>query len=1326
MKEFCKIILLFIEQTFIYFLFFILQQNVYCIYKERNVNELINIIGNDELYYNLLNLEGIILHSLEKDELKLPLLKPEGEASLNMSKFKVVRIINNNKEDNYILPTPKCNAEDIVKFEYITREQLIASYDSKYSDLIKRKNLIVKSLKIIKYMLVPMDFYRQTNNMKESLIALDNLFFQNSSRHSESLIYQTRYKMWLLKMKKLIHKNIKKKLFTNMPIHSESDALESDDLFFTTNSDINSMKKLNRVSDFYNMGIFNLIGSHFIVLGHFLVLRLALKHYHKYFELGSVKFYSWQNILQFNMSDRFKVLDLICDGSGNYEANMKRRKQYLKSKRTSLLEECEVLEFLIHHINKYQMELYTNANQLNLNMQVLLENIHVKKKFFEFMCNNEENCNIYESEKFKSEFTKISTEDDTNEFLESIYSEPKGLDAFNIYIHFHHFIKYYSYYNKNNILYVHLLNLIGILNGESKAYVSSIYLPGYYNIIQLSFDEKHDLTKLYENLLECVETCHLGSKYRSLVYSTDLILNVRNYDSQICNMCEGTLFYINGQTQDGITMLQKFYSYVTEVLQINNISSLIKDMNIYEDYANFLMHDAEWFTFLLLFRLVSYEGVARKGIVHAMYTSLKDEDKFNRTVLTSYWYPSPLKKYYSIYIRKKKSVNLLEKLENLLSSHTIEKMKKCIKFYIHVNSFLQLDFFYYLNESPLKQQHPFGLTMLIEQKFKTWFFDYLTGYSFINYEEESTRVEMAEKMQRGEFVLPKYSKWTSHLKKIIEASYEVYFEQRHIKNLFKYFKTYNINNKIMLMRDSYELYLENYKDILFTADIIDLKRNFSFYTDKKRRKLRSFYYIHSFWGNSMNYHKFGLVYGYTVNKNYLKEIVDELYPLYMVNKNIFSDMSFIQTVYLLFRKIESSFHSHRRNDDISINNIFFFNVRKDYYKLNRKDREEEINSSMASRFFSKTLFSVFQMLFTIKLSNDIDKLDRLYGSSEMIGLTVDEEPYLKFAYAYYGSMMDNLINTFLPLYIKKPITQLKYGKTFILANMYKLCSDIFTLLNLNNLSLLCEYQAVSSSNYYSYKKMAQFIDRKYTGIVIGAFIMKLWDVRMEALGQRVNNYFDKFMWPNILYPLGLLSVFFAGNILFRNVLYFPRTLPGELAEQVKHSLPETPKEKPSVFYIDVQVNVAVFHSLCTSMFLFALMRWYAFYDNVVFLIRSYIRLFDRFYSVLENYIALFIRGQVNKITTDALLKAFQRAYIATLNEGLYQEAITARITSKQLSKKESDKNNRDDIQIFDTQDIGILSGNCDFMYIDSPSSFEDLEESEKFLNEKKSTCYEKD
>ncbi|CRG85455.1 cytoadherence linked asexual protein, putative [Plasmodium relictum] len=574
MKEFRKMIICFMEQTFIYFLFFILQQKIYCSYKDSNINELINVIGNVELYDNLIKLEGLMLQSLEMDELKLPILNPEIKIYLNMSNFKVVRIISNNEEYDYIIPTSRCNTEDLVKFEYILKEQLVRSYDSKNSNLVKKKNLIVRSLKIIKFMLVPMNFYKKTKKIKESLIELNSLFYYKSKRLNKTLIYHIKYKNWLFQFNKSNYKNIRKKLFTHMPIYTNSDIIEHNDLFFTTNSDINSMKKLDYLSNFYNLGIYNLIGSHFIVLGHFIVLKLALKYFFRYFELGSVKFYSWQNILQFNISDRFKALDLLCNRTVNYEANIKRRKKYLNSNLISPLEECGTLEFLINYFNTYQMELYAYANQINLNVQILLENNHLKDKFFDFMCNNYENCNIYESDKFKNEYNEIVLKkNEKNEFSRGICSKSYGINAFDIYINFLYFIKYYSYYNKNNILYVHLLNLIGILNGDSKAYVSSIYLPGYYNSI---------------------ETCYMKDKNRKVPNVKDPILNFKKYDSEIC------------QNENNITMLQKFYIYVIEVLKINNISSLIKNMKIFEDYSNFLMHDVNWFTFLLLFRLTSY------------------------------------------------------------------------------------------------------------------------------------------------------------------------------------------------------------------------------------------------------------------------------------------------------------------------------------------------------------------------------------------------------------------------------------------------------------------------------------------------------------------------------------------------------------------------------------------------------------------------------------------------------------------------------------------------------------------------------------------------
>ncbi|KOB89337.1 hypothetical protein PFDG_04887, partial [Plasmodium falciparum Dd2] len=60
------------------------------------------------------------------------------------------------------------------------------------------------------------------------------------------------------------------------------------------------------------------------------------------------------------------------------------------------------------------------------------------------------------------------------------------------------------------------------------------------------------------------------------------------------------------------SMLQKFYVYLTKGLKIQKVSSLIKTLDIYQDYSNFLSHDINWDTFLFLFRLTSFKEIAKE------------------------------------------------------------------------------------------------------------------------------------------------------------------------------------------------------------------------------------------------------------------------------------------------------------------------------------------------------------------------------------------------------------------------------------------------------------------------------------------------------------------------------------------------------------------------------------------------------------------------------------------------------------------------------------------------------------------------------------------
>ncbi|ETW56849.1 hypothetical protein PFUGPA_01181 [Plasmodium falciparum Palo Alto/Uganda] len=1318
-------IIWFIQPT-IFYIIFILARNIQCTYKGDNINEIKSILDNDELYNSLSNLENLLLQTLEQDELKIPIMKGDLDKYLNMSNFKILNELNaDGAEKPYIIPTSNCSANDIVKYEHTLKTQITLEYKPEISDMLKRKNIVVRTLKIIKFMQTPMSAYKNTNNIKQSLLEMNKLFTNKEKKLNEHTINALRLRDRIFNTNNLTHRSIKKGISTYMPIDTKSDIIDYDDLLFTNHPSIELMENLDKLANYYHIGIFNMIGSHYIAVGHFITLKLALKNYKKYFEIGSLKYLNWQSILKFNQSDRFKVLDLICDESSWYEGQMKRREQYLKNNIFSTSEECSVLEFLIHHMNKYQMELYSKMHKLSLNVQIYLENKHLKEKFLQFMCRSRKECNIYESDRFKQEQEKGIEFHDNNNYKFSQENDPvsKVVDPFNLFTNYFYFIKYYSVFNSDHIIYMHLLNFVGVLNGNNNAYVSSLYLPGYYNAIQLSYKDQVGLKELYQNLVKCVEKCYIRNrKNRSFSHRIASIFRHKKFDSSKCSICEGTLLYINDQSQDKMSMAQKFYIFVTKILKVNNISSFITNMNIYEDYSNYLMHDLNWYTFLFLFRMTTYKDIPNYSISNAMYLNIKDEDDTKRTMVTFQWMPSTIKRMHNYRIRKYVSIYLLEaELEKLIDNKLIEKVKKCITFLIHLNAFLQLDFFSYLNETPANLQHPFPISMMIEARFKDWFIQYLTGFFFINYDDANTRYNMPENMKRGTFIPPKYSKWNIHLKRFIDEAFLMYFNQKHALTLFKYHNPYNISNKIMLMRDTFELYTKNYDQLIFGADIMLLRKTFSCTPMSTKVWDRVKYYLHNIIGNPINFYKHGLIYAYTLNKAMLKEVVNDFFVIYKMNKDLFSETSFLQTVYLLFKKIQGTYFSHRRNDDVSMNNIFMFNVEKNYSKMSQADREKEIHESMASRFFAKNLFTVFQMMFVIQISNDVDKLDRIYGKADMLRLSVHDEPFLRFAYAYYGSMYDKLTNVFFPMNIKKPTIQLKYGKTFIMANLYYLCSVLFSMYNLNNLGLLCEYQAIGSANFHSYKKMSQFIDKKFIPLVFYTLKARTESIIGKEWYKMVFNDFDaKSMastWPYFGYYMG-------GNMLYRNILYFPNHLPEELRKQTKGVELQQPEYEPSVHSIDWQVGYAISHGLSLSFFTFGMMKAYAYFENVIFFLRNSIRIFDRFYSILENYVCMYIKRLFNKLTVDKLLKAMSRAYTSTKKEGAYEEAMVSRVRNKENVVQEVQEDKGTDITPLPTFDIMDSKQNTNYMYNDNEDYFDDLDDNEQFLNSKDLLYYD--
>ncbi|SOV23556.1 cytoadherence linked asexual protein 3.1, putative [Plasmodium sp. DRC-Itaito] len=1241
-----------------------------------NINQLKSMIGNNDLHKNLKILEKLILESLEKDKLRYPVIKEGTEQLLDISKFKKKYIIDKN-EEYYIIPTLQSTFHDIVKYEYYMKGQLIEVYNSNISDIIKKKLFIVRTLKTIKLMLIPLNYYKQNNDLKIALEELNNVFISKNveEKSINPIIDDETFFSNLINDVSEIKKNkeIENKGETLILGDNKIDVMDSNDFFFTTNSNVDFMEALDDITNQYGLGLINHLGPHLI----------ALKNYKNYFEAKNTKFFSWQKILQFSLTDRFKVLDMMCDHDSVYYSEKKRRKTYLKVDRSNTSMECNILEYLIHFFNKYQLEIIKTTQDTDFDLHGMMEHKYIKDYFFSFMCKDPKECIIYHTNQFKKEANEENT------FPE----EPnREISAYNLYLNYYYFMKRYSSYGTKKALYVHLLNLTGLLNYNTRAYVTSLYLPGYYNAVEMSFTEEKEFTNLFENLIQCIEICHLSQTSQSSKGSN--FLN----DVTKCDLCKGAYLYSNS-------------------LKIQKVSSVMRTLVIYQDYSNFLSHDINWYTFLFLFRLTSFRDIAKSNVAEAMYLNIKDEDKFNKTVVTNYWFPSPIKKYYTLYVRKHIPNNLVDELLNLMKSGTLEKMRKSIKFLVHVNSFLQLDFFHQLNEPPLGLPRAFPLSLILEYKFKQWMSGSPAAFFFSNYINPYKRTDLHDKVLSQKFEPPKMNQWNKVLKTMIECAYDMYFEQRHVKNLYKNNNIYNINNKLMLMRDSIDLYKKHFDDVLFFADIFNMKKYLTATPLVRKGIDRSFYYIHTIMGNSVNFYNYGIIYGFKINKEILKEVVDELFSIYNFNTDIFSDTSFLQTVYLLFRIIEETYRTQRRNDRISVNNVFFMNVANNYSKLNIKEREEEIHNSMASRFYSKTMFSAFQLLFSTMLSKHTDHLDKAYGLSENIQVATSMSAFLTFSYVYNGSMMDSLINSLLPSYAKKPITQLKYGKTFIFSNYFMLASKIYDMLNYKNLSLLCEYQAVASANFYSSKKVLQFMTRKYFPIIT----YFLFDRFQKTASIQSTKFYEFFIKWNNISPIYLYFNTFT-NLYLDSGKYFPGGFSNSLREQSRHVSNKGSPKKPVVHGFTQNVFLQ-FTSVITYAFcFFGFSQFYAYFENVHYYITSNVRFLERYYSVFNKYFINRFKSKLKEYTSDLLIKYQYETYINIRKHGYLYEAIEARIDAKNKIKEyfyDNDENVMNNLRRYVMENMHKYNIS---IYIDDDIFFDDCGKNEEFLNDRCNIC----
>ncbi|ETW52339.1 hypothetical protein PFUGPA_05346 [Plasmodium falciparum Palo Alto/Uganda] len=155
------------------------------------------------------------------------------------------------------------------------------------------------------------------------------------------------------------------------------------------------------------------------------------------------------------MSDRYKILDILCFQNAVYYSEKKRRKTYMKVDRSNTNMECNILEFLIHFFNKYQLEIIKITEDTDFDLHGMMEHKHIKDGFFSYICNDPKECIIYHTNRFKKE----KDEEDTFEVQDTSHN----ISAYNLYLNYYYFMKRYSSYGMKKTTYVHLLNLTGLL-----------------------------------------------------------------------------------------------------------------------------------------------------------------------------------------------------------------------------------------------------------------------------------------------------------------------------------------------------------------------------------------------------------------------------------------------------------------------------------------------------------------------------------------------------------------------------------------------------------------------------------------------------------------------------------------------------------------------------------------------------------------------------------------------------------------------------------------------------------------------------------------------
>ncbi|KYN93224.1 cytoadherence linked asexual protein, partial [Plasmodium gaboni] len=402
----------------------------------------------------------------------------------------------------------------------------------------------------------------------------------------------------------------------------------------------------------------------------------------------------------------------------------------------------------------------------------------------------------------------------------------------------------------------------------------------------------------------------------------------------------------------------------------------------------------------------------------------------------------------------------------------------------------------------------------------------------------------------------------------------------------------------------------------------------------------------------------------------------------------------------------------------SMNNVFFMNVANNYSKLNNEEREIEIHNSMASRYYSKTMFSAFQMLFSTMLSNEVDHLDKAYGISENIQVATSTSAFLTFAYVYNGSIMDSMTNSLLPPYAKKPITQLKYGKTFVYSNYFMLASKMYEMLNYKNLSLLCEYQAVASANFYSAKKVGQYIGRKFLPITTFYLYKRLTCYTPSLKPETSYQFFVR--WDET-HPTYFYFYFFT-NLYLDSGKFFPGGFGSAIKEQTQHISECTYERKPGVHGITRNFFIELTNGFMYAFLFFAVSQLYAYFENVNFYITSNFRFLDRYYGVFNKYFINYAKTKLKEFTSDKLIKYGHEAYIAMKKEGYLGEVISARLSPKNNIVKYLYNNNEDVMNNLRRYDMENILKNKMTTYVDDYAFFDDCGKNEKFLNDRCTSC----